>query len=68
MHSGVAGSLSPFDTARHLQDRIQTSYLEMDTLDALVTPPLNKVSHINVVYPNAANFIFSSTFWFVNGY
>lgn len=45
MHSGIAGSLSPHDTARHLQDRIQKSYLEMDTLDALVTPPLNKVSH-----------------------
>ena len=44
MYSGVAGSFSPSDAADHLQDRIQKSYLEMDTLDALVTPPTNKVS------------------------
>lgn len=47
MHSGIAGSFSPHDTAAHLKDRIQTSYLDMDTLDALVTPPTNKVR----VYP-----------------
>lgn len=43
MHSGVAGSSSAFVAAQHLKDRIQTSYLDMVTLDALVTPPINKV-------------------------
>ncbi|KIP11177.1 hypothetical protein PHLGIDRAFT_114837 [Phlebiopsis gigantea 11061_1 CR5-6] len=45
MHSGVAGSSSAFVAAQHLKDRIQTSYLDMVTLDALVTPPINKSSH-----------------------
>lgn len=43
MHSGVAGSSQPSDAAQHLKDRIQTSYLDMDTLDALVKSPTNKV-------------------------
>ncbi|GJE96563.1 FabD/lysophospholipase-like protein [Phanerochaete sordida] len=42
MHSGVSGSHLPHDAARHLKDRIQTSYLDMDTLDALINPPTNK--------------------------
>ncbi|KAI0091361.1 FabD/lysophospholipase-like protein [Irpex rosettiformis] len=42
MHSGVAGSVSPDCVAQHLKDRIQVSYLDMGTLDALVTPPTNK--------------------------
>lgn len=43
MHSGVAGSSSAFDAALHLKDRIQTSYLDMSTLDALVAPLTNQV-------------------------
>ena len=43
MHSGVPGSHAPQDAARYLKDRIQKSYLDMDTLDALINPPTNKV-------------------------
>ena len=43
MHSGVVGSVQPEAVARHLQDRIQVSYLDKSTLDALVSPPTNKV-------------------------
>lgn len=43
MYSGVAGSVQPRPTAQHLKDRIQVSYLDMETLDALVRPPTNKV-------------------------
>ncbi|KAI0699790.1 FabD/lysophospholipase-like protein [Cerioporus squamosus] len=42
LYSGVAGSHLPRDAALHAQDRIATSYLDMDTLDALTTPPTNK--------------------------
>ena len=43
MYSGVSGSVSPGETAEHLIERINTSYLDMDTLDMLITPPTNKV-------------------------
>jgi cytosolic phospholipase A2 len=43
MHSGVVGSFVPQDVAQYLKDRILVSYLEMGTLDALVSPPTNKV-------------------------
>lgn len=43
LYSGVAGSHVPGDAAAHAKQRIQTSYLDMETLDALVTPPTNKV-------------------------
>ncbi|OJT06010.1 Cytosolic phospholipase A2 zeta [Trametes pubescens] len=42
LYSGVAGSNKPEDAAAHAKDRIQLSYLDMDTLDALVTQPTNK--------------------------
>ncbi|KAI0635382.1 FabD/lysophospholipase-like protein [Trametes polyzona] len=42
LYSGVAGSHAPEDAAAHAKDRIRVSYLDMDTLDALVTPPTNK--------------------------
>ncbi|KAH9896493.1 FabD/lysophospholipase-like protein [Cubamyces lactineus] len=42
LYSGVAGSHVPGDAAAHAKERIQTSYLDMETLDALVTPPTNK--------------------------
>ena len=43
LYSGVAGSYTPRDAAAHAKERIQTSYLDMETLDALVKPPTNKV-------------------------
>ena len=43
MYSGVAGSLTASRAALHLKDRIQISYLDMSTLDALVSPVTNKV-------------------------
>ncbi len=46
MYSGVAGSTNPMAAAQHLQRRISTSYLDMSTLDMLITPPTNKVSLI----------------------
>ncbi|KAI0354075.1 FabD/lysophospholipase-like protein [Trametes cingulata] len=42
LYSGVAGSHRPEDAAAHAKARIQVSYLDMETLDALVTPPTNK--------------------------
>ncbi|OSC98862.1 FabD/lysophospholipase-like protein [Trametes coccinea BRFM310] len=42
MYSGVSGSHSPEQAAAHARERIQKSYLDMETLDALVTPPTNK--------------------------
>ncbi|KAI8973120.1 FabD/lysophospholipase-like protein [Trametes punicea] len=42
LYSGVAGSHLPEDAAAHAKDRIRVSYLDMETLDALVTPPTNK--------------------------
>ncbi|KAI0655037.1 FabD/lysophospholipase-like protein [Cubamyces menziesii] len=42
LYSGVAGSYTPRDAAAHAKERIQTSYLDMETLDALVKPPTNK--------------------------
>ncbi|KAI0346554.1 FabD/lysophospholipase-like protein [Trametopsis cervina] len=42
MYSGVVGSVLAGDTASYLKDRIQVSYLEMGTLDALVSPPTNR--------------------------
>ncbi|THG96596.1 hypothetical protein EW026_g5257, partial [Hermanssonia centrifuga] len=42
LHSGVAGLFQPKDAAAHLKDRIQLSYLDRSTLDALVTPPTHK--------------------------
>ncbi|KAH9855478.1 FabD/lysophospholipase-like protein [Lenzites betulinus] len=41
LYSGVAGASTPEAAAAHAKDRIQVSYLDMDTLDALVTPPTN---------------------------
>lgn len=43
LYSGVAGSNLPADVAMHLKDRIQVSYLDTQTLDALITAPTNKV-------------------------
>ncbi|OCH95436.1 FabD/lysophospholipase-like protein [Obba rivulosa] len=42
MYSGVAGSNDPEDAAMHVKDRIQTSYLDTVTFDALINPPTNK--------------------------
>ncbi|KAI9069393.1 FabD/lysophospholipase-like protein [Trametes sanguinea] len=42
MYSGVSGSHSPEQAAAHARERIQKSYLDIETLDALVTPPTNK--------------------------
>ena len=44
LYSGVAGSHEPQDAAHHIKNRIQTSHLDTDTLDALTTPPTNKAS------------------------
>ncbi|TCD70189.1 hypothetical protein EIP91_004368 [Steccherinum ochraceum] len=41
LYSGVAG-YSPYQAAQHLKDRIQTSYLDIATLEALTSPPTNK--------------------------
>ncbi|KAI0644024.1 FabD/lysophospholipase-like protein [Trametes meyenii] len=41
LYSGVAGSCDPRNAAAHAKDRIKVSYLDMDTLDALTTPPTN---------------------------
>ncbi|KAH8099985.1 FabD/lysophospholipase-like protein [Cristinia sonorae] len=41
MYPGVAG-YSPRDVGQHLKERIDTSYLDMVTLEALTTPPTNK--------------------------
>ena len=43
LYSGVAGSVLPKDAAKHAKDRIATSYVDMETLDALINPPTNKV-------------------------
>ncbi|KAI0777421.1 FabD/lysophospholipase-like protein [Trametes elegans] len=43
LYSGVAGSIDPFDAAQHAKERIRVSYLDMETLDALSTPPTNRV-------------------------
>ncbi|KAK7690859.1 hypothetical protein QCA50_005961 [Cerrena zonata] len=40
--AGVSGSHDPSDAAEHIKSRIQTSYLDTDTLDALTTAPTNK--------------------------
>ncbi|CDO78125.1 hypothetical protein BN946_scf184725.g4 [Trametes cinnabarina] len=40
--AGVSGSHLPEQAAAHAKERIKTSYLDMETLDALVTPPTNK--------------------------
>ncbi|KAI0666447.1 FabD/lysophospholipase-like protein [Trametes maxima] len=41
LYSGVSGSCEPRSAATHARDRIRVSYLDMDTLDALTTPPTN---------------------------
>ena len=43
LYSGVSGSYEPVDSAEHLIQRIQTSYVDASTLDLLTTPPTNKV-------------------------
>lgn len=43
IYSGVAGSTRPADVGQHVKERISLSYLDMATLEALVTPPTNKV-------------------------
>lgn len=43
IYSGVAGSNHPVDAGQHVKERISLSYLDMATLEALVTPPTNKV-------------------------
>ena len=43
LYSGVSGSYEPGDSAEHLIQRIQTSYVDASTLDLLTTPPTNKV-------------------------
>jgi len=42
MYSGVAGSPSPSQVHQHLVSRIQIPYLDMSTMDLLITPPTNK--------------------------
>ncbi|KAI0746311.1 FabD/lysophospholipase-like protein [Daedaleopsis nitida] len=42
LYSGVAGDCTPHKAAAHAADRITKSYLDMDTLDALINPPTNK--------------------------
>ncbi|KAF8608820.1 FabD/lysophospholipase-like protein [Ceratobasidium sp. AG-I] len=42
MYSGVAGSPSPSQVHQHLISRIQIPYLDMSTMDLLITPPTNK--------------------------
>ncbi|KZO98758.1 FabD/lysophospholipase-like protein [Calocera viscosa TUFC12733] len=43
LYSGVVGDAPAMERLiDHLEDRIQTSYLQMDTLDLLTTPPTNK--------------------------
>ncbi|KLO19485.1 FabD/lysophospholipase-like protein [Schizopora paradoxa] len=42
LYSGVAGSFDPVAAAQHLRKRITTSYLDMSTLDMLITSPTNK--------------------------
>lgn len=42
LYSGVAGSHDARDAAEHIKSRLQTSYLDTVTLDALTTPPTNK--------------------------
>ncbi|EMD34109.1 hypothetical protein CERSUDRAFT_86863 [Gelatoporia subvermispora B] len=42
IYSGVAGSVDPDSAAAHVRDRIQTSYLDTATFDALINPPTNK--------------------------
>ena len=55
IHSGVSGSHLPHDAARHLKDRIQISYLDMETLDALINPPTNKVRSRGALGSRGAN-------------
>lgn len=43
IYSGVAGSCNTLDAGRHVKDRIQFGYLDKATLEALITPPTNKV-------------------------
>lgn len=43
IYSGVAGSSNPADAGQHVKERISLSYLDMATLEALITPPTNKV-------------------------
>ena len=50
LYSGVAGSNNPLDAAEHAKDRIKLSYVDTATLEALVTPPTNKVSSSSCVY------------------
>lgn len=45
LYSGVAGSHDARDAAEHIKSRLQTSYLDTVTLDALTTPPTNKVRY-----------------------
>ncbi|TDL24273.1 FabD/lysophospholipase-like protein [Rickenella mellea] len=42
LYSEVAGNSRPESAARHLAERLQTSYLDMETLDMLITSPTNK--------------------------
>ncbi|KAI0784211.1 FabD/lysophospholipase-like protein [Abortiporus biennis] len=42
LYTGVAGSHRAQDAAKHIVDRIKTSYLDVETLDEMVTPPTNK--------------------------
>ncbi|KDQ21728.1 hypothetical protein BOTBODRAFT_168945 [Botryobasidium botryosum FD-172 SS1] len=42
MYSGVAGSPSPDNVIEHIKQRVAVPYLDMSTLDMLITPPTNK--------------------------
>ncbi|KAF8580443.1 FabD/lysophospholipase-like protein [Ramaria rubella] len=42
IHSGVAGSHDPLAAGQYAKERIQLSYLDTATLEALITPPTNK--------------------------
>ena len=54
LYSGIAGE-SPHDLARHLKERISTSYLDITTLEALTNPPTNKVAHLNLIAHSIAD-------------
>ncbi|KAL5524090.1 hypothetical protein ACEPAG_8263 [Sanghuangporus baumii] len=42
LYSGVSGDLTPQSAAKHIADRIETSYVDASVLDMLTTPPTNK--------------------------
>lgn len=65
LYSGVSGSFQPVDVASHLLDRITTSYLDTETLDALITSPTNKVRIVISDFICRANNVFCLHYSFV---